>query len=154
MAIFNLNNPHEVQKFKAKVQELLHRGGGVELKRVYAVRSNQQNRYLHLLLGFFASEFGLSLDEVKVDYFKRKINADIFCAKRYNRKGKEVSYLRSTADLDKGEMTLAIERFRNWSASVAGLYLPSANEQEALLWMQKQVEQDKEYMYEAKDEKE
>ena len=55
MAVYDLNNQYDVQKFRQKVQELLHRGGGVELKRVYAVRSNQQNRYLHLLLGFFAS---------------------------------------------------------------------------------------------------
>ena len=149
MAIYDLNNQYDVQKFKAKVQELLHRGGGVELKRVYAVRSNQQNRYLHLLLGFFGSEFGLSLDEVKVDYFKRKVNADIFVREQMNKKGKMVKYLRSSAELDKQEMTTAIERFRNWSSSVAGLYLPSANEQEALLWVQKQIEQDKEYLYES-----
>ena len=149
MAIYDLNNQYDVQKFKAKVQELLHRGGGVELKRVYAVRSNQQNRYLHLLLGFFGSEFGLSLDEVKVDYFKRKVNADIFVREQMNKKGKMVKYLRSSAELDKQEMTTAIERFRNWSSSVAGLYLPSANEKEALLWVQKQIEQDKEYLYES-----
>ena len=82
------------------------------------------------------------------------MNADIFCAKRYNRKGREVSYLRSTAELDKAEMTIAIERFRNWSASVAGLYLPSANEQEALLWVQKQIEQDREYIYESETKEE
>lgn len=149
MAVFDLNNQYDVQKFKAKVQELLHRGGGVELKRVYGIRSNQQNRYLHLLLGFFASEFGLSLDEVKIDYFKRKVNADIFVREQVNRKGRSVKYLRSSSQLDRQEMTTAIERFRNWSASVAGLYLPSANEQEALLWVQKQIEQDREYLYES-----
>lgn len=154
MAVYDLNNQYDVQKFRQKVQELLHRGGGVELKRVYQLRSNQQNKFLHLLLGFFASEFGLSLDEVKIDYFKRKVNADIFCAKRLNRKGREVSYLRSTAELDRAEMTLAIERFRNWSASVAGLYLPSAHEQEALLWVQKQIEQDREYIYESETKEE
>lgn len=149
--VFNLDNPYEADKFRKRVAELLHRGGGVELKRIHQQRTMAQNRYLHLLLGYFGSEFGLSLDEVKVDYFKRTVNADIFKAKRLNRKGKEVNCLRSTAELDRGEMTTAIERFRNWSAAVAGLYLPSANEQEALLWMQRQVENDKEYIYEGED---
>lgn len=150
--VYDLNNPYDADKFRKRVAELLHRGGGVELRRIHQQRTMAQNRYLHLILGYFASEFGLSMDEVKVDYFKRTVNADIFKAKRVNRKGREVGYLRSTADLDTGEMTTAIERFRNWSASVAGLYLPSANEQEALLWVQKQIDIDKEYLYETETE--
>lgn len=150
--VYDLNNPYDADKFRKRVAELLHRGGGVELRRIHQQRTMAQNRYLHLILGYFASEFGLSMDEVKVDYFKRTVNADIFKAKRVNRKGREVGYLRSTADLDTGEMTTAIERFRNWSASVAGLYLPSANEQEALLWVQKQIDSDKDYLYETETE--
>lgn len=150
--VYDLNNPYDADKFRKRVAELLHRGGGVELRRIHQQRTMAQNRYLHLILGYFASEFGLSMDEVKVDYFKRTVNADIFKAKRVNRKGREVGYLRSTAELDTGEMTTAIERFRNWSASVAGLYLPSANEQEALLWVQKQIESDKDYLYETETE--
>ena len=150
--VYDLNNPYDADKFRKRVAELLHRGGGVELRRIHQQRTMAQNRYLHLILGYFASEFGLSMDEVKVDYFKRTVNADIFKAKRVNRKGREVGYLRSTAELDTGEMTTAIDRFRNWSASVAGLYLPSANEQEALLWVQKQIESDKDYLYETETE--
>ena len=154
MAVYDLNNQYDAQKFRQKVLELLHRGGGVELKRIHQLRSNQQNRYLHLLLGFFASEFGLSLDEVKIDYFKRKLNSDIFYKEEVNKKGNRVRRLRSTADLNTSEMSIAIERFRNWSAAVAGLYLPSANEQEALLWVQKQIEQDREYIYESETKEE
>lgn len=150
--VYDLNNPYDADKFRKRVAELLHRGVGVELRRIHQQRTMAQNRYLHMLLGYFASEFGLSLDEVKVDYFKRMVNADIFKAKRVNRKGRQVGYLRSTAELDTGEMTTAIDRFRNWSASVAGLYLPSANEQEALLWVQKQIESDKDYLYETETE--
>lgn len=150
--VYDLNNPYDADKFRKRVAELLHRGGGVELRRIHQQRTMAQNRYLHLILGYFASEFGLSMDEVKIDYFKRTVNADIFKAKRVNRKGRQVGYLRSTAELDTGEMTTAIERFRNWSASVAGLYLPSANEQEALLWVQKQIESDKDYLYETETE--
>ena len=146
--VYDLNNPYDADKFRKKITELLQRGGAVELKRIHQQRTMQQNRYLHLLLGYFASEFGMALDEVKIDIFKRKLNADIFTGYRTNRRGERVSYLRSSSDLDTGEMSRAIDRFRNWSAGESGLYLPEANEQGELLYAMKQVEKDKEYLYE------
>ena len=150
--IFNLDNGYEAERFKAKAEELLRRGCAVELRRIHQQRTMAQNRYLHLLLGYFASEFGMSLDEVKVDIFKRKLNADIFTATRKNKRGERITYLRSSANLDKGEMSRAIDRFRNWSAGEAGLYLPDANEHSALLYAMIQVEKDKEYLYETDNE--
>jgi hypothetical protein len=43
-------------------------------------------------------------------------------------------------------MTLSIDRFRNWSASVAGIYLPSANEQQMLIFAQQEIERNKEFI--------
>ena len=63
-----------------------------------------------------------------------------------DRKGKEVTYLRSSAELTTGEMTLSIDRFRNWSASVAGIYLPAANEQQMLIYAQQEIERNKEFI--------
>lgn len=63
-----------------------------------------------------------------------------------NKKGKEVTYLRSSAELTTGEMTLSIDRFRNWSASVAGIYLPAANEQQMLIYAQQEIERNKEFI--------
>ncbi len=62
------------------------------------------------------------------------------------RKGKEVTYLRSSAELTTGEMTLSIDRFRNWSASVAGIYLPAANEQQMLIYAQQEIERNNEFI--------
>jgi len=61
-------------------------------------------------------------------------------AKRVNKRGQEVVRLRSSRDLDTAEMTTAIERFRNWSSAVAGLYIPSPNETDALFEAQRQME--------------
>ncbi len=63
-----------------------------------------------------------------------------------DRKGKEVTYLRSSAELTTGEMTLSIDRFRNWSASVAGIYLPAANEQQMLIYAQQEIERNNEFI--------
>ena len=140
MALYNLRNPYDRVKFKAKVNELYTKQEYVELKKKTTQRSLAQNSYLHLLLGYFASEFGYTLDEVKLDIFKRHCNKDLFLRERINKRGQKVSYIRSSAELDKAEMTTAIERFRNYSSAECGLYLPEPNEHEAIFFAQQQVE--------------
>ena len=143
--IFNLSNDYERQKFKEYCNLQFQKGGIVEVVRKHKQRSNSQNAYLHLILGYFASEFGYSLEEVKLDIFKKDVNKDIFIRERVNKRGNKVNYVRSSADLDTAEMTLAIERFRNYSAAKAGLYLPAPNEYEALVYAQQQIDAYKEF---------
>lgn len=81
-----------------------------------------------------------------MDFFKRKCNRDIFERTIKNKKGEEVTVLRSTADLDSSEMTIAIDRFRNWAASEALIYLPSPNEHQHLVHMQKEIERNKQWI--------
>ena len=125
MSIFNLKNEYEIPKFKAYVNKLFKERAVVEVKKKLPNRTLAQNSYLHLLLGYFGSEYGCSLEEAKIDFYKRTCNRDLFERKTVNKKGREVTYLRSSAELTTGEMTLSIDRFRNWSASVAGVYLPA-----------------------------
>ena len=144
--IYNLSNPYEQQGFLDHVTKLLESGAMVELKKKSPKRSLAQNAYLHLILGYFGSEYGASLDEVKVDFFKRECNRDIFERESVNKKGRTVKYLRSSAELTSAEMTTAIERFRNWSASVAGIYLPSPNEEQFLAYCEQEIERNKMYV--------
>lgn len=151
MALFNLHNEFERQQFKEycnKVYEECIKAplGLVEIKKKHRQRSSSQNAYLHVCLAYYASEFGYSIEEVKQDIFKRKLNKDIFEVERTNKRGEKVKRLRSSSDLDVLEMTKAIERFRNWSSAVAGLYIPAANETEALFEAQRQIEKYEEYL--------
>ena len=130
--IYRLNNQLDRQQFREKSEWLLKRQVVVELKEKKQQRTLAQNRYLFLLLGYFGQEFGLSTEEVKEDIFKRLVNPEIFRRKR-NVGGKEVITYRSTTSLNTGEMTTAIERFRNYSSLNCGFYLPEAGETEALL---------------------
>lgn len=144
--IFNLKNEYEIPKFKEYVNRLFRERAVVEVKKKSPNRTLAQNSYLHLLLGYFASEYGCSLDEAKVDFYKRTCNRYLFERKVTNKKGKEITCLRSSADLTTGEMTLSIDRFRNWSASVAGIYLPAANEQQMLIFAQQEIERNNEFI--------
>ena len=146
MALYNLKNVYDRKKFKEACNQMVLNNEYVELKKKKTQRSLAQNSYLHCLSGDFASEFGYTLEEDKFDIFKKICNRDIFEKKRVNRRGQQVTYIRSSTELDKAEMTTAIERFRNYSSAQCGLYLPSPNEGEMLFFAQQQIEQCKEFM--------
>ena len=144
--LFNLQNPYEQPKFKEYVDKLFEQKAVIEVKKRLPNRTISQNRYFYLLLGWFSCETGYSIDEVKIDLFKRKCNRDLFERTVTNKHGKEVTYLRSSSELTTGEMTTAIERFRNWSSAQAGIYLPSANEREFLLSIEQDMQRQKEFL--------
>lgn len=143
--IFNLNNPYEVDKYKEYVNKMFQQKAIVEVKKRLPNRSLAQNAYLHLILGFFACETGYSLEEVKLDYFKKMCNRDLFERKKVNKQGMEITYMRSSSELTTGEMTTAIERFRNYSVAQAGIYLPAPNENQFLIHIQQEIERNKEF---------
>ena len=144
--IFNLANPFELDRYKEYVNTLFKKKAVVEVKEKKKNRTLKQNAYLHVILSYFGCEYGIPTDEVKLDIFKRTCNKDIFIKRKVNKYGKEVEYTRSSASLDTMEMTTAIDRFRNWSVSVAGIYLPSPEENDYLIHCQQVIEDNKEFV--------
>ena len=144
--IFNLNNEYEIPKFKEYVNKLCEQKAIVEVKKKLPNRSTQQNRYFYLILSWFACETGYSVDEIKVDIFKRICNKEIFERYRENKHGEKIKYLRSSSDLDTLEMTTAIDRFRNYASAQAGIYLPSPNESQLLTYIEQEIERNKEFI--------
>lgn len=144
--IFDLNNEYQVQKFIEYAKKLLGKRVVVELKEKHASRTLPQNSYLHLILGYFAAEYGCSREEAKVDFYKRTCNRDLYEREKTNKRGKNVTYLRSSAELTTEEMSLSIDRFRNFASSEAGIYLPSPNEHQMLIYAMQEVERCKEYV--------
>ncbi len=129
MAKYKLSSPLDVDKFKRYSEQLIKGGRFVELRNI-TNRSLSQNNYLHLILTAFAIETGYSVECVKQNFFKMKCNENIFVQTVDGIFGTEIT-LRSSASLTKAEMTIAIDRFRNWSAN-NGYYLPEPNETETL----------------------
>lgn len=143
--IYDLKNPYDIGKFKDRVVELVNQRAVVDLTKKNPNRSLSQNAYLHVILGFFASELGYTLEEVKQGIFKQICNKEIF-VRNIEVCGKPIEYLRSSKDLDSQEMTTAIERFRNWSSLEAGIYLPSADEKHFITHMQKELRRYKQWI--------
>ena len=145
--IYNLSNPLDVQNARVRLSLLIGRGSMVELSEKKPKRTLSQNAYLHLLLGYFASQTGNTLEWVKQQYYKKLCNPDIFIGERDDPFLGRVKYVRSSADLRTDEMNLSIERFRNWSAQEAGIYLPEATSQAELAALQVEVERYRTYLY-------
>ena len=129
--LYDLRNPLDRERFKRRCNALYQKQGIVDLSEK-TKRSSQSNRYLHLILSYLAIETGNTLDCVKEVFYKRTANKELFLREKEDEILGKVEYLRSSADLSKEEMTLSIDRFRDWSSQTAGVYLPAANEQEFL----------------------
>ena len=84
-------------------------------------RSLSQNSYLHLLIGYFAIETGYTTVEAKQIY--KETSPEIY---EYEKDGKK--FIRSSAELDTKEMTITIDRFRDYSSKEAGIYLPTPDD--------------------------
>ena len=120
--IYDLRQTIDRQRFRARVDYMLANVPVVELTEK-TKRTTSQNSYLHLIIGVVAMETGNTLEYTKREYFKRLANAGIFQIEKEDKFAGPVKILRSSADLSKEEMSLAIDRFKQWAAE-NGMYLP------------------------------
>lgn len=133
--IYDLSKPLDAERFAARARFLSEKQRMVELTDV-SRRSLNQNRYLHICLTYFGNEIGESMEYVKETYFKRMCNCDIFVYKQADKvTGEETERVRSTREISREDMTVAIERFRKF-ASDNGCYIPSSEEHEYLRQME------------------
>ena len=126
--LYDLSNILDRERFNRRGAILLEKQGIVELTEKQN-RSSSQNRYLHLLLGFLAIETGNTLEYVKEVFYKKTVNPALYLMTKDDPLVGQTTWTRSSAELSKEEMTLSIERLRDWSSREAGIYLPSADEQ-------------------------
>lgn len=129
--MYDLRNPLDRDRFKRRCNALYKKQGIVDLSEK-GQRSSQQNRYLHLLLGYLAIETSNTLEYVKEVFYKRSANKELYLREKEDAILGKVEYLRSSAELTKEEMTLSIDKLRDWASQTAEIYLPSANEHEFL----------------------
>lgn len=144
--LFDLSNDLHIVQFQSRCASLLKRGVIVELTEKKARRSNPQNAYLHVILSFFALERGYTMEYVKKYYFKILVNPDIFVVQKSDEFLGQFKDLRSSSDLSSEDMTVAIERFRNWSANEADIYLPAPHEQSLLQQMEIEISRNKQWL--------
>ena len=144
--IYNTSNPLDKANFLLRAKKLAESGKVIELTEKKPRRSLPQNKYLHVLLAYFGTQTGNTLEWVKQQYYKKLVNPDLFIREKEDRYLGKIKVLRSSADLDTSEFSLSIERFRNWASQEAGIYLPSADEYIIIQQMEIEIERNKDYI--------
>ena len=145
--IYDSNIELDVKRANERLEWLIANGKQFEIKEKRKRRSIAQNSYLHLILTWYAIEYGESVEYVKQEVFKKQLNAHIFKSEFINRKTGEVrDDWRSTADVDSAELTNAIDRFRDYSSKEAGFYLPTPDDMHLINQMEREISKyDKNY---------
>jgi len=144
--LYDLSNPLQAEQFRARAGKLLRQGVIAELTEKRPRRSLSQNKYLHVILGYFASQTGNTLEWVKQQYYKKLVNPSTFIREREDRYLGRIKTLRSSADISADEMSLTIERFRNWASAEAGIYLPTADEDRLLQLAEIEIERNRNFL--------
>lgn len=147
--IYDPNNLLHQKQATEKLKHFISKGQKFELKAKFPKRSISQNNYLHLILTWFSIETGYTLEETKNDVFKKHVNPNLFYEGEFEGKikGLKVERFRSTASLDTAEMTLAIERFRDFSAKELGIYLPEPKDLTLLQEIENEISKFKNQQY-------
>ena len=121
---YNLQIQQNVLAAEQQLKHLIKKGAKIELTEKRSRRTLSQNAYLHLILSWWGLEYGYTLEESKQCF--KDLNRNYYY---YEKKGK--TFVRSTSGVDTKDMTIHIDKFRDWSVQ-NGLYLPSPNEQQQI----------------------
>lgn len=144
--VYDTSNPLDKANFLLRAKKLAESGKIIEMSEKKPRRSLPQNKYLHVILAYFGTQTGNTLEWVKQQYYKKLANPDLFIQEKEDKYLGRIKVLRSSADLDTSEMSLSVERFRNWSAQEAGIYIPSADEAILIQQMEIEIERSKEFL--------
>ena len=144
--MYDTSNPLDKANFLLRAEKLAESGKIVELTEKKPRRTLSQNAYCHLAIAYFASQYGVSLEWAKQQYFKKLVNPDLFIREKIDKFLGKVKYLRSSADLDVTEMNFAIDRWRNWCSVEAEIYIPSPEDYTLIQQMEIEIERKKEFL--------
>lgn len=131
--LYDPTDPIQKAEARTRLNRLIEAGKRFEIKERRQLRTIKQNAYLHLILAYFAREYGETLEYVKTRFFKTQVNPSLFLKTHINPKtGKARKDLKSTSELTTRELAEAIDRFIDWSVSVAGIELPAPTDMESI----------------------
>lgn len=144
--VYDTSNPLDKANFLLRAKKLADKGAIIELTEKKPRRTLSQNSYLHVTIAYFASQYGCTTEWAKQRYFKQLVNPELFVREKDDEFLGRVKYLRSSADLDVSEMSLAIDRWRNWCSMEASIYIPSADEAILIQQMELEVNRNKAFL--------
>jgi hypothetical protein len=145
--IYNGDNSFDVQKAVEKLKYFIAKKMLFELKAKNQKKTIAQNNYFHLIVSYFAYEYGETVEYVKTEIVKKIVCPNVFKSEYANfRTGEIREEWRSFASLDKDETMLVIDMFRNYASKEAGIYLPEPKDLNHLQEIEKIITNNKSYL--------
>lgn len=141
---YDLSNELDRSRAALRMVRLSEKGALIELTEK-AIRSPNQNKYAHLLMGVVAMEVGERLEYVKEVYFKKLVNSDIFCIRKQDAFVGEVVTIRSLTDLSQEEISLAIDRFKRWGTE-QGWHMPDPEDESIIRALEIEIERHRQFL--------
>lgn len=126
---YDLKKEIDQQNIRTYLDKLIETESKCELKKVYPKRGIPQNSYLHKLITIWGLEFGYFVGEAK-DEIKRALGYTYTKEVVIPGTGEIVTrvFFKQTSKMDSKELSIFIDKFRDWSSATCGLYLPSVND--------------------------
>ena len=97
MSLYNLSNDLQREQFIARAQVLAKKKAIVDLTEKKHKRSLQSNKYLHVILSYFATQYGEPMEYIKKNYYKFLCNKDIFAKEKDDAFLGHITFLRSSS---------------------------------------------------------
>ena len=133
---YDFSKSYSQQKALEYLNKLIKDGSKCEVKKIHPKRSLSQNSYLHVLFALWGNEFGYTIDEAK-----QTIKWQLGYTYTNKKLGYDTIYYRNTSKMDTKELTIFIDKFRDWSAHTCDFYLPSPSEfEEERIYFENQIE--------------
>jgi hypothetical protein len=116
---YDFEKSYDCQKAKEYLNKLIKDKSIAELKKINPKRTIPQNSYLHVLISLWGIHHGYLLEEAK-QVIKEQLGYT------YEKKGR-IFYM-PTSKMKTGELTIFIDKFRDWSNITCEFYLPTSTE--------------------------
>lgn len=142
--IYDANDPRQYLALLEMVNKAKSSGKKIEAHVLKEKRSNQQNKYYHFVLSYYASQIGYTRTDAERE-FKEDVNPEIF-VREIDVNGKTHKVIRSSSDITKEEMTSAINNFISYAQIYAGINIPYENEKQAIFECSGEIEKVKSYV--------
>lgn len=144
MARYKPTNPADYQEAITFINQAAVQGFEIELKRHTPKRSDPQNKYYHFICSYFAHKYNCTAYEAENVYMKQIAARRVFEKEATDHNGNKVTYFRSSADLDRSEMSYAINNFIAFAES-NGIPIPYENDEDAIRYCERQIERTQSY---------
>lgn len=120
--LLDLSKEFDAKRGEEYFNKMLKDGAKIEIKKVHAKRTVDQNAYFHVCIKFFCLETGYTMKEAKIVLAREFGSFMIY-------KHKEHSFIRSTSELDTSQMTQYIDWIRNIACyETLGVYVMTPEE--------------------------